>query len=186
MRLEHLVERQAGVLTLAQALACGMSADTVQRRVRDGLWTRLHPRAHLVGGHRLTDEARVWAAWLWTGVLPQRRPRRVRRRGSAGTSTSSGFAATGMGDALVRGGWVLMRFTWHDLANEPARVLAAIRPASRIASMISENGASAARVRRRPRSWRSSTISRSWSAAPACAWWASAPNAPSPASRRSR
>jgi hypothetical protein len=37
--LERLLERQAGVLTLtlalAQATACGMSPDTVQRRARD-------------------------------------------------------------------------------------------------------------------------------------------------------
>jgi very-short-patch-repair endonuclease len=35
--------------------------------VRDGRWRRLHPGVVLVGGHRLTDEARVRAAWLWAG-----------------------------------------------------------------------------------------------------------------------
>ena len=65
--LERLLERQAGVVTLAQAMACGMSADTVRRRARDGKWTRLHPSVHLVGGHRLTGEAQLWAAWLWGG-----------------------------------------------------------------------------------------------------------------------
>jgi hypothetical protein len=44
-----------------------MSADFVQRRAADGAWTRLHPAVYLVGGHRLTDEARLWAAWLWAG-----------------------------------------------------------------------------------------------------------------------
>jgi very-short-patch-repair endonuclease len=64
---ERLVARQAGVVTLAQAVAAGMSAATVQRRVREGRWTRLHPRTYLVGGHRPTPEARVRAAWLWGG-----------------------------------------------------------------------------------------------------------------------
>lgn len=44
-----------------------MSADTVQRRALVRSWTRLHPGVYLVGGHRLTDEARVRAAWLWAG-----------------------------------------------------------------------------------------------------------------------
>ena len=65
--LEELLERQAGVVTLTQAVACGLSADTVRRRTRDGRWTRLHPAVHLVGGHRLTGEARIWAASLYAG-----------------------------------------------------------------------------------------------------------------------
>jgi hypothetical protein len=42
----------------------------VHRRVRDGDWERLFPRVFLVGGHRLGDEARVRAAWLWAGGEP--------------------------------------------------------------------------------------------------------------------
>jgi very-short-patch-repair endonuclease len=67
MSFERLVARQAGVVSLAQAIAAGMSPDTVQRRVREGRWTRLHPRNYLVGGHRPTPEARIRAAWLWAG-----------------------------------------------------------------------------------------------------------------------
>ncbi len=67
---EHLLVRQAGVVSLAQALACGISRSTVHRRVRDGTWVLLHPGVYLVGGHRLTDEARVRAAWLWAGGEP--------------------------------------------------------------------------------------------------------------------
>ena len=67
MSLDRLLERQAGVVGLAQATACGMSRDTVRRRVRNGRWEPLHPRVYLVGGHRLTDEARLWAAWLYAG-----------------------------------------------------------------------------------------------------------------------
>ncbi|TQM14442.1 type IV toxin-antitoxin system AbiEi family antitoxin domain-containing protein [Pseudonocardia kunmingensis] len=65
MSLERVLVRQAGVVTRAQALACGLSADTVRRRVRAGVWRELHPCVYLVGGHRLTDEARVRAASLW-------------------------------------------------------------------------------------------------------------------------
>lgn len=68
--LEHLLTRQAGVVSLAQAVAYGMSRSTVHRRVREGAWLLLHPGVYLVGGHRLTDEARVRAAWLWAGGGP--------------------------------------------------------------------------------------------------------------------
>jgi very-short-patch-repair endonuclease len=33
------------------------------------------------------------------------------------------------GNALVGAGWDLLRFTWHDLTQEPARVVAEIRRA---------------------------------------------------------
>jgi very-short-patch-repair endonuclease len=33
------------------------------------------------------------------------------------------------GNALVRAGWKLLRFTWHDLTNRPQYVLAEIRAA---------------------------------------------------------
>jgi very-short-patch-repair endonuclease len=67
MTLQDVIADQAGVITIAQAIACGLSASTVQRRARAGEWMRLHPGVYLVGGHRLTDEARVRAAWLWAG-----------------------------------------------------------------------------------------------------------------------
>jgi very-short-patch-repair endonuclease len=38
------------------------------------------------------------------------------------------------GNALVRAGWQLLRFTWHDLTNRPARVIAEIRAALRAAA----------------------------------------------------
>jgi very-short-patch-repair endonuclease len=33
------------------------------------------------------------------------------------------------GNALVRAGWLLLRFTWHDLTNRPVYVVAEIRAA---------------------------------------------------------
>jgi very-short-patch-repair endonuclease len=38
------------------------------------------------------------------------------------------------GNALVRGGWVVLRFTWHDLTNRPGYVVAEIRAALRAAA----------------------------------------------------
>jgi very-short-patch-repair endonuclease len=59
--------RQAGVISTAQAVAAGLSARTVRRRVQSGGWEELHPGVHLVRGHRSTPEARIRAAWLWAG-----------------------------------------------------------------------------------------------------------------------
>jgi hypothetical protein len=67
MSLDRLLAQQAGVVTLEQAVRCGVSAATVQRRARQGSWERLHPAVYLVGGHRFTDEVRIRAAVLWAG-----------------------------------------------------------------------------------------------------------------------
>ncbi|WP_433502140.1 DUF559 domain-containing protein [Pseudonocardia halophobica] len=67
MHLRRVLERQAGVVSLTQAMACGLSPDVPQRRAAVGEWTRLHPAVYLVGGHRLTDAARIWGAQLWAG-----------------------------------------------------------------------------------------------------------------------
>jgi putative AbiEi antitoxin of type IV toxin-antitoxin system len=64
--LDRLVARQAGVVTLRQAVGCGLSAATVQRRAREGSWERLYPAVYLVG-----DESAVSgpAAAYWHGLL---------------------------------------------------------------------------------------------------------------------
>jgi very-short-patch-repair endonuclease len=67
MLFDEIVAGQAGVISLQQAVAAGISARTVQRRVAEGRWRRLHPRVYLVGGHNLGYEARIWAAHLWAG-----------------------------------------------------------------------------------------------------------------------
>jgi very-short-patch-repair endonuclease len=38
------------------------------------------------------------------------------------------------GNALVRAGWTLLRFTWHDLTARPAECLAEIRDALALAA----------------------------------------------------
>ena len=77
-RLGDLLQRQDGLVTLAQAADLGISARSVQRRVRDGAWRRVLPRVFLVAGHPETDAARVRAAGLWVGeagAVSGRRPR---------------------------------------------------------------------------------------------------------------
>jgi len=66
-RISHLLLRQDGLVTREQAVAHGVSARTVQRRVRAGVWRCLLPRVFLVAGHPETDAARVRAAGLWIG-----------------------------------------------------------------------------------------------------------------------
>lgn len=68
MRLDDVLHRQAGLITLAQARACGISRDAVGRRVRSGAWHRVRPGVYLVAGHRRTDEVRIRAAMLWAGA----------------------------------------------------------------------------------------------------------------------
>jgi very-short-patch-repair endonuclease len=67
MYFDDLVERQGGVVSLAQAVEYGVPARTVQRHARDGSWRRLRPAIYLVGGHRLDDRGEVRAASLWAG-----------------------------------------------------------------------------------------------------------------------
>ena len=67
LRLGPVLQRQDGLVTLAQAVDLGMSARTVQRRARSGEWRRILPRVFLVAGHPETDAVRVRAAGLWVG-----------------------------------------------------------------------------------------------------------------------
>ncbi len=62
-----LLARQDGLITDAQATACGLTARTLRRRVHDGGWRRVTPGVLLAGGHPLTDRARVRAVGLWAG-----------------------------------------------------------------------------------------------------------------------
>lgn len=64
---DRVVAKQGGVVGLAQAVECGVSARTVQRHARDGTWERLRPAVYLVGGHDLDDRGEVRAAGIWAG-----------------------------------------------------------------------------------------------------------------------
>ncbi|RTL67467.1 MAG: DUF559 domain-containing protein [Pseudonocardiaceae bacterium] len=65
--LDDLLRRQAGLVAVRQAQAHGVSPRTLQRRAAEAGWERLHPAVYLAAGHRITDEVRVRAAWLWAG-----------------------------------------------------------------------------------------------------------------------
>lgn len=67
MDLDALLRDQAGVLSHAQAVACGVPPRTVSRRVTEGQWIRVLPRVYRMASHRYGDEARIRAAWLWLG-----------------------------------------------------------------------------------------------------------------------
>lgn len=49
-RARRIAERQAGTITRRQALATGMTDRIIQRRVLDGVWTRLDPGTFLIFG----------------------------------------------------------------------------------------------------------------------------------------
>ncbi|MDT7579146.1 MAG: hypothetical protein QOK35_410 [Pseudonocardiales bacterium] len=66
-RLAALLDRQAGVVGRAQALAAGLAPREVDRLLARRLWCPVHPRVYRAAGRPLTDEARVRAAVLWAG-----------------------------------------------------------------------------------------------------------------------
>jgi very-short-patch-repair endonuclease len=65
--VEEVLRRQAGVVGRDQALAAGMSPAAISARVAKGRWQTLHPGVYLASHCSVTDEARMWAAWLWAG-----------------------------------------------------------------------------------------------------------------------
>ncbi|MGH3908467.1 MAG: type IV toxin-antitoxin system AbiEi family antitoxin domain-containing protein [Pseudonocardiaceae bacterium] len=67
MELGWYLSRQAGVISCGQAREAGLSQDTVDRRVANGWWERLHPGVYLAVDHPYTDEVRLRAAALWVG-----------------------------------------------------------------------------------------------------------------------
>lgn len=67
MDLAVVLREQDGVISLAQAVAAGVSERTVRRWVAEGRWKRLHPGVYLDGRRRLGPAAVVRAAWLWGG-----------------------------------------------------------------------------------------------------------------------
>jgi very-short-patch-repair endonuclease len=67
VQIRRVLREQAGVISRSQAVAAGMSADQVDRRLRKGRWRRLHPCVYLVADRELTNRARIHAAVLWAG-----------------------------------------------------------------------------------------------------------------------
>lgn len=67
VRCAELAAEQRGCISLAQALACGLSREGVSRRVRGGRWRRALPRVYVIFGTPESWERSLFAAWLWGG-----------------------------------------------------------------------------------------------------------------------
>jgi len=65
--LSHLLQRQHGVVTRAQARDLGMSDADVRRMIRTGRWERVAPAIYGVTDHRATWARRLWIAHLHAG-----------------------------------------------------------------------------------------------------------------------
>ena len=66
-RCTLLAGEQHGCISLPQALDCGLSRESVFRRVRSRRWERLLPGVYTIRGAPPTWEQRLMAATLWAG-----------------------------------------------------------------------------------------------------------------------
>jgi hypothetical protein len=69
LKATELGGRQSGYITLRQALACGMSADAVRRRVDAKRWTRVRPGLFLIPGFEPSLRGRLLAATAALGAV---------------------------------------------------------------------------------------------------------------------
>lgn len=67
VELDDVLRRQSGIVSRAQARACGLSTDALWRRVRQHGWFPVHPSVFLAAGHPLVPSGRVRAASLHAG-----------------------------------------------------------------------------------------------------------------------
>jgi hypothetical protein len=79
----RVAARQAGIIGIAQLLACGLSHRQVQHRERRGVLHRVHRGVYAVGVPPLGDEARWWAAVLAVGGVLCHRCQRGARAAAA-------------------------------------------------------------------------------------------------------
>ncbi|OZD08197.1 hypothetical protein CH275_06540 [Rhodococcus sp. 06-235-1A] len=66
--LNDVLSVQDGVITGPQAMACGLSRQQVERRVRSGLWERKAPNVYFVCDREFGDRARVRCAVWGSGA----------------------------------------------------------------------------------------------------------------------
>jgi hypothetical protein len=67
MRCVRLAAKQHGLITRAQALAAGLSADAIARRLERGHWSVFLAGLYVVGGAPRSWWQELWAAKLWAG-----------------------------------------------------------------------------------------------------------------------
>lgn len=65
--VHDLSRRQAGIITTAQARACGLTGGAVRARLDGGRWQRVYPGIHATFSGPLTPSSRLWAALLLGG-----------------------------------------------------------------------------------------------------------------------
>ena len=77
MRAEAAVLREAadnhGIITRRRAMALGLSARQVDRRLRLGVWVPLHPGVYRVAGAPITGRQALAGAVAWTGGVASHR-----------------------------------------------------------------------------------------------------------------
>jgi hypothetical protein len=66
-RVVAIAASQHGIVTREQALAAGLSPQTIQRRVADGSWQRIHSGVYAIAGSRESPEQAIEAACLAAG-----------------------------------------------------------------------------------------------------------------------
>ncbi|MBY4127187.1 type IV toxin-antitoxin system AbiEi family antitoxin domain-containing protein [Rhodococcus fascians] len=66
--LNDVLSGQDGVITGAQAMACGLSRQQIERRVRSGSWERKAPNVYFVCDREFGDRARVRCAVWGSGA----------------------------------------------------------------------------------------------------------------------
>jgi len=69
IRATDLGGRQSGYLTMRQAIACGMSAEAVRRRVEAKRWIRIRPGLFLIPGFQPSLRGRLLAATAALGAV---------------------------------------------------------------------------------------------------------------------
>src|SRR5580692_6508560 len=60
--LRDLAKDQQGVITRAQAITAGLSADAIRRRVRSGTWRRVARGVYSIYNSKSTREGNLWIA----------------------------------------------------------------------------------------------------------------------------
>ncbi|MFI5052958.1 MAG: type IV toxin-antitoxin system AbiEi family antitoxin domain-containing protein, partial [Acidimicrobiia bacterium] len=66
-RARLIADSQFGIVSQAQALAAGLSAAAITRRVQAGVWERLLPRVYRIVGAPPSGQQAALAAALWAG-----------------------------------------------------------------------------------------------------------------------
>jgi len=65
--LHEVAQRQRGILSRPQLLACGLTKDLIASRCSQGYWQRVYPGVYAIFSGEVSREAALWAAVLYAG-----------------------------------------------------------------------------------------------------------------------